>query len=227
MLLVLILFILTVLIELFFKEKKVSDLVKTEKIWQQKQIYNKSSTDVLDETPWNNTPSFSIIIRLYSGSVMELYNIFLMSYLLFWPIKKWSNSDLILVFDDESEKDHRIGSILANLPPYPLVYFEPKPKQRTFCSQFLREGYSRQQYSNFYSDMYSNSKYIGMSDADAYFVTSVVPEDLFIDGKPRIKGYNGCCKSFQESLKEVIGGEVIGNKYKYVKYINLFKYFLF
>ena len=86
MLLVLSLFSLDVLIELLFKEEKISDLIETEKIWQQKQVYNKSSEDILDETRWNDTPSFSIIIRLYSGSVMELYNIFLMSYLLFLNI---------------------------------------------------------------------------------------------------------------------------------------------
>lgn len=144
---------------------------------------------------WNDTPSFSIISRLYSGSVMEYYNIFSISYLLFWPIEKWKNSDLILVFDDENEQDHRMGTILANLPPYPFVYFEKRPGQQTFCSDFKREGYSRQQYSNFYSDMYTNAEYIGIVDGDSYFVTHVMPEDLIINGKPRINGYNGCCKS--------------------------------
>ena len=30
----------------------------------------------------------------------------------------------------------------------------------------------------------------------------MTPEDLFIDGKPRIYGYNGCCTGLIDSVKE-------------------------
>lgn len=180
-----------------YEREKVTQL---ELMWQTKSIKNNSNPSISNspdkEEVWSNTPSFSIVSRMYSGSVLEYYNIFSISYLLFWPIKSWTNSDLILIFDDESEKDHRLGTILANLPPYPIVYFEKRPEQQTFCSDFQREGYSRQQYSNFYSDMYTNAEYIGLVDSDSYLITHVTPEDLIINGKPRINGYNGCCKSF-------------------------------
>lgn len=67
-------------------------------------------------------------------------------------------------------------------------------------------GYSRQQYSNFYSDLYSSRDYIGIVDTDSYFATPVAPEDLFVDGKPRLFGYNGCCTGWSDSLEEAIGG---------------------
>ena len=111
---------------------------------------------------WSDTYSLSLLCRTYSGTAMELYNIFLVSYLLFWPFNEWKNSDVIVVFDDENELDHRMGTILANLPPYPKVFFEKYPrKEKTFCSNWRSEGYSRQQYSNFYSDLYTDRDYIG------------------------------------------------------------------
>ena len=132
---------------------------------------------------------------------MEFYNIFQMSYLLFWPYGQQKNSDLILVFDDENEQDHCTGT---------KVFFEKKPKKQTFCSDFQREGYSRQKYSNFYSDMYTNYEHVGFTDSDSFFVTSITLESFFINGQPRISGHYGCCKPYITSLKEAIGGDIIG-----------------
>ena len=158
---------------------------------------------------WVNTPDVTILCRLYNGSVLEYYNIFSVSYLLFWPYQKWLNSKLVLVLDGETKDDSRMGTILANLPPYPEVHFE-EYKENTFCSDWRREGYSRQQYSNFYSDHYTQSEFIGIVDSDSFFVTSVTPEDLFVNKKPRIYGYNGCCRGWEASLKEAIGNYNIG-----------------
>ena len=165
---------------------------------------------ILNEEIWNNTPSITIMCRLYGGAAFEYYNIFTVGYLLFWPYKKWANSEVAIIFDDENENDHMFGTILANLPPHPKIYFEKRPAVQTFCSGWRREGYSRQQYSNFYSDFYSANEFIGIVDSDAFFATPVTPEDLFVNGKPRVFGYNGCCTGWETSLGEIIGGEVIG-----------------
>jgi hypothetical protein len=109
-------------------------------------------------------------------------------YHLFWPKEQWPNSDLVVVLDDENELDHRLGSVLANLPPYPKIHYEKMPTEQTFCPQDRRIGYSRQQYSNFYSDLYSNKDFIGIVDSDSMFSTMVIPETLFVNGKPRIYG---------------------------------------
>ena len=137
---------------------------------------------------WSDAPSLSIMCRAYSGSVLEYYNVFLVGYHLFWPKEQWPNSDLVVVLDDENELDHRLGSVLANLPPYPKVHYEKMPTEQTFCSQDRRIGYSRQQYSNFYSDLYSGKDFIGIVDSDSVFSTMVIPDTLFVNGKPRIYG---------------------------------------
>jgi len=137
---------------------------------------------------WNDAPSLTLICRAYKGSVLEYYNVFLIGYHLFWPKEQWPNSDLVLVLDEESELDQRLGTVIVNLPPYPKVYFEKIPDEETFCPQDRRIGYSRQQYSNFYSDLYTDKEYIGIVDSDALFVTHVIPENFFVNGKPRILG---------------------------------------
>ena len=141
------------------------------------------------KTVWNDAPSLSIMCRAYHKSVTEFYNVFLVGYNLFWPKEQWPNSDLVVVLDDDSELDHRLGTVLANLWPYPKVYFETVPEEETFCSEVRRFGYSRQQYSNFYSDLYTDKDYIGIVDSDTFFQGPIVPENLFVDGKPRLVGY--------------------------------------
>ena len=140
------------------------------------------------KTVWHDAPSLSIMCRGYHKSVMEFYNVFIVGYNLFWPKEQWSKSDLVFILDDDSELDHRLGTVLANLPPYPKVYFETIPKEETFCSGDRGDGYSRQQYSNFYSDLYTDKDYIGIVDTDTFFQGPVVPENLFVDGKPRLVG---------------------------------------
>lgn len=161
-------------------------------------------------TTLQTTPNFSLFVRLYSYSVMEYYNTLLISYLLFWPSKYWKNSDLVVVLDDESEMDHRMGTVLANLPPFPKVYFEKRPKD-TLCSGFRGEGYSRQIYSSFQADKYTKAEFIGIVDSDVFFATEISIEDLFEHGKPRVYGHNGCCTGWMESLQESIGGDHAAN----------------
>lgn len=155
-------------------------------------------------------PDVSILCRTYSGAVLEFYNMFYLSYMIFWPHKTWKSSDIVVVLDDENELDHRLGSVLAHLYPYPKIFFEKMPKAETFCSNWRNLGYARTQYSNFYSDLYTDKEYIAIVDSDSYFVSQVTPEDLFVEGKPRIIGYNGCCTGWLNSIKEALGVEPVG-----------------
>ena len=138
---------------------------------------------------WNDAPNITILCRAFAGRIMEFYNVFLVGYNLFWPKAQWQNSDLVVVLDDDSELDHRLGTVLSNIWPYPNIFFETVPEQETFCSGDRRTGYSRQQYSNFYSDLYTDKEFIAIVDSDMFFQGPVVPENLFVDGKPRIVGY--------------------------------------
>ena len=143
----------------------------------------------------------SFLCRLYAGSIYELWNAFMPTYFLFWS-KDIFQSDLVLVFDEESEADHMVASVLANLPPYPKIAFELHPPPKILKPVGGRgEGYARQQYSNFYSDIYTDAEYIGIIDSDIIFISTVVPSDLFDfiaspdnstqEIKPRIFGFNG------------------------------------
>jgi len=95
------------------------------------------------------------------------------------------------------------------LPPFPNIHFEKKPTRDTFCPYWRSEGYSRQIYSHFYSDLYSNNEYIGIVDSDSIFVAQVTPEDLFVNGKPRIIGFNGCCLNWTDSVVDIFNIEPI------------------
>ncbi len=163
-----------------------------------------------EESIWHDAPNISIVCRTYGERAAEIFNMFITSFLLFWPIKKWPNVEINLIFDDENPLDHRMATVLAHLPPYPNIYFEKKPTQKTFCSDWQREGYSRQQYSNFYSDIYSNYEYIAIVDTDSLLVAQITPEDFFVNGKPRLIGYNACCTGWLDSIQEAIGIEPFG-----------------
>lgn len=143
-----------------------------------------------DPIVWSDAPDIALICRAYSGSIIEFYNIFLIGYHLYWPKQQWPNSELVVVLDEEKELDHRMATVLVNLPPFPNIFFEKMPEGNVFCSNDRRLGYSRQQYSNFYSDLYTKKEYIGIVDSDSMFVTHVIPENLFVNGKPRILGYS-------------------------------------
>jgi hypothetical protein len=55
-------------------------------------------------------------------------------------------------------------------------------------------GYMRQIYSNLYADKFTTKEYIGIVDADASFVTPILPEMLFKkvnhEYVPVVLGYN-------------------------------------
>lgn len=137
---------------------------------------------------WSDAPEFALICHVDANSVMEFYNIFLVGYHLFWPKDQWPNSDLVVVLDGESELDHRMATVLVNLPPYPKVYFDKIPSDDVFCSNDKRIGYSRKQFSKFFSDVYTNRDYVGIVDSDSMFATHIIPENLFVNGKPLLLG---------------------------------------
>eukprot|EP00667_Euglena_gracilis_P012865 EG_transcript_13240 len=148
------------------------------------------------------------MIRTYHKAVQEFWLAFLPSYMLFWP-RSWGTSDLVVVLDDDSPNDHRAGSLLSLLPPYPRVVYEAPPPPRTLCSGWRREGYARQVWSNLYADRHSEADFIGLSDTDAFFTTPVLPADLFNlsagPPRPRVLGYNGCCSPWNSAVEYAIG----------------------
>ncbi|CAM9373383.1 unnamed protein product, partial [Scytosiphon promiscuus] len=76
----------------------------------------------------------------------------------------------------------------------------------TLCSDWRREGYSRQQYSNFYADMYTDAEFVAIVDTDSAFQTPALPSDLFEDGKPIVTGFNLQGQWRSKVTEEAVGG---------------------
>ena len=88
-------------------------------------------------------------------------------------------------------------------------------------SNSIHLGYARQQFSNLVVDLVAGKlldpdEWTGVVDCDAYFMTPVVPEDLFRwnpvtrNWTARITGYNGHGSSWDEGATFSIGAPSIG-----------------
>lgn len=94
-------------------------------------------------------------------------------YKLFWPIASWVSSGLVVVLDGDSSDDRRLGTILRhlNLMSRVKIKYESTPPEGTLCGNWRGEGYARQQYSNFFADLYTDADYVAIIDTDAGFTT--------------------------------------------------------
>ncbi|CAN0126901.1 unnamed protein product [Scytosiphon promiscuus] len=157
---------------------------------------------------WENAPRVDLVCRTYSGGLYTMWNIFFPSYLLFWPMREWKSSELVVVLDGESPSDHEQGTVLQHLalPSMVRVRYEARPPEGTLCSNWRREGYSRQQYSNFYADLYTDAEFLAIVDTDSAFQAPAVPSDLFENGKPIVMGFNQRSGWTSETTSRAIGG---------------------
>jgi hypothetical protein len=102
--------------------------------------------------------------------------------------------EFFVIFDDESVQDHYAASML---PSWVTVVFEPMPVNLHFPESITGAGnhvsekvvgWMRSQYSNFYSDRWGKSPFIGIFDADSMVKAFCGHEVQFFDKehKPRI-----------------------------------------
>ncbi|CAN0301781.1 unnamed protein product, partial [Ectocarpus fasciculatus] len=91
---------------------------------------------------------------------------------LFWPVSSWKSSHVVVVLDGESARDHEAGTLLQHLSlPFILqVKFEAPAPNGTLCGDWRREGYARQQYSNFYGNLYTDAEFVGIIDTDSEII---------------------------------------------------------
>ncbi|XP_013381563.1 uncharacterized protein LOC106152497 [Lingula anatina] len=131
--------------------------------------------------PWTNVPSFEVFVRMCSAKKDIYDKILIPSMKLFWP----NDTRLVVVLDNETKSDHLCGEELRNRYPYPKVFYENPSKA------YNNHGHDRQQWSMFYPENYTNAEYVGFVDTDTLFVSTVTPEDLFLNGKPVVIGVYG------------------------------------
>jgi hypothetical protein len=84
-----------------------------------------------------------------------------------------SQFELIAVLDAENSKDHTFGKSLLDYgfkvfyKPLPLDnVLETRPFKNTPVSHYTTAGYTRQLYSTFFFDNYTDADIIGIVDAD-------------------------------------------------------------
>ena len=126
----------------------------------------------------------------------EWYDIFLRSYLLFWPIHV-SKASVRFLYDGEYNGTSDLSDFLNKIAPYishPQRYgslFVTSNDLHRHSSVYGGKGYMRQQLLYFYADRYSSAEYIGLADTDCMFITYVDREDIFEQGKPVVHGRIG------------------------------------
>jgi hypothetical protein len=144
-----------------------------------------------DNIPKHDTRvSIDIMCRTFSGALFEILRM-IFTYLLFFPVNELS-PQIILVLDNENELDHAMGSMLEMAYAHLRVkaVYENPPPPGTLTARVRSENFSRTQWSNFYSDLYSEAEFIGIIDSDIEFSFRPIPEKhLLIDWKtPLIHG---------------------------------------
>lgn len=86
-----------------------------------------------------------------------------------------------------------------NLPFRIQVKFEARAPNGTLCGDWRREGYARQQYSNFYGNFYTDAEYVAIIDTDTEIIAPGKGEMLL----PVIKVLD-CCRRTRSLLLEGI-----------------------
>ena len=118
-----------------------------------------------------------------SNETLPMFNerLLVQSLRYFWP----DNPSIVVVLDNENLEDHAFGDSVKNQFPYPRVCFMDEPLVLGFS------GKDRMQRDMFYPEMCTSNEYVAYVETDAMFITRVIPEVLFEEGKPVIIGIYG------------------------------------
>ena len=137
-----------------------------------------------DETSLSCYRDMELYLRMTSTVPLftNLYeNVLVRSIQYFWP----DISSTVVVLDQEKPQDHVFGNSTRNTFPFPKICYMEK---------FTIPGYTgkdRMQRDMFYPERCTSKKYVAFVDTDAVFITRIIPEMLFADGKPIVIGIYG------------------------------------
>lgn len=165
------------------------DLTNCSRVWPKLELF--LPIKIVDDV------SNSSKNNLQHSRNMEWSNIFLRTFVLFWPTV--SNTEIRLIVD--AEVNSNIGTSVA-LNTHVLAFLNSTtrildtyfPRIRvSFNQPFLNvynTGHDRQQYLMFYADNFTStsSEFVGFVDSDTSFHSFVDREDIFEDNKPVIHG---------------------------------------
>jgi hypothetical protein len=124
---------------------------------------------------------------------------FMRTFLLFWPLKE-SNTSLTILFDEERKNEPNfqmlqklLNDSVAPKIPGGLHVFLNKPYYLANLG-----GHDRQQLLMFWADNFTDSEYVGFVDTDCVFLTYIDRNDLFERGKPVVNGRIGLDSSYSK-----------------------------
>ena len=155
-------------------------------LWLKSILTSGDGASFLRNVPKEFQPdNFQLYVRLnFAKSWNELRSCALPSLQLFWP-----HPHILVALDggsprDESEAPRIAGFVTKNFPPLKargvLVADYPQLKGAKYYA-----GWQRGQLDMMYADTVVTSKYVGLLDSDALFVTLVTPPAIFSqDGRP-------------------------------------------
>lgn len=141
--------------------------------------------------PWPDLELFLPVAIGGGDRRHEWREIFLRTFLLFWPIEV-AKTKLMILVDEEKRKEPGVAEITNYLASIPRL----KGLTRIDYNYVQPEIYGsigaiRQQYLMFYADNYTQSEFVGFCDTDSFFLTHIDREDLFENGKPVVNGKSG------------------------------------
>ena len=108
-------------------------------------------------------------------------NVLVRSMRYFWPYI----SSMVVVLDQEKPQDHVFGNSSRYTFPFPKI---------CYMDNLTVPGYTgkdRMQRDMFYPERCTSKKYVAFVDTDTVFITRIIPEMLFADGKPIVIGVYG------------------------------------
>ena len=135
-----------------------------------------------DET--NSNTDMEIYLRMSTiNPVWQKFyeSVLVQSMKYFWP----ANVSMVLVLDQERPDDHAFAESAQKAFPFPRPCFMDPITVAGFT------GYDRMQRDMFYPERCTSKKYVAFVDTDTMFITRVIPELLFSEGKPIIVGFYG------------------------------------
>ena len=111
----------------------------------------------------------------------------------FWP----DHFSMVVVLDNERQEDHSFAESIRQTFPFPRTCFMDPITGLQFSEK------DRTQRDMFYPERCTSKKYVGFVDTDTVFISRVIPELLFDEGKPIIVGiYGNIYNSYYEDIAE-------------------------
>ena len=150
-----------------------------------KENVSKKTANVKEETgSITKVKDMDIYLRMTSANpkLVNFYdNVLVKSMSYFWP----DNFSMVNVLDKERNEDKQFGNAIQKRFPFPKVCYMKNVQVPGYS------GRDRMQRDMFYPELCTSKKFVAYVDTDTMFVSRVVPEMLFVDGKPKVIGVYG------------------------------------